>query len=215
MTFTDDLWAATLPIRNAIDRLPFVVALEDGTLSEDKFTYYLEQDALYLGAYARVLAAAGAQSSSPDHLIFWSERAASAIQVERTLHESFVDTSIPRVPSPTCTAYTSYLLSLVTSGSLAALVGGILPCFWIYEDVGRRLKSRISGLANHPFEAWITTYDDPAFTAAANEARAIVDEIAEQTGPREQHLMQDAFTTAARYEWMFWDAAWRKEIWPV
>ena len=206
MTFTDDLWTATLPIRNAIDRLAFVVALEDGTLSEDKFTYYLEQDALYLGAYAQVLAAAGAQSSSPDHLVFWSERAASAIQVERTLHESFVDTCIPRVPSPTCTAYTSYLLSLVPSGSLAALVAGILPCFWIYEDVGRRLKSRIGDLANHPFATWITTYDDPAFTAAANEARAIVDEIAEQTGTRERQLMLDAFTTAARYEWMFWDA---------
>jgi thiaminase/transcriptional activator TenA len=23
------------------------------------------------------------------------------------------------------------------------------------------------------------------------------------------------FATTARYEWMFWDAAWRREVWPV
>jgi thiaminase (transcriptional activator TenA) len=23
------------------------------------------------------------------------------------------------------------------------------------------------------------------------------------------------FVTTARYEWMFWDAAWRREVWPV
>jgi thiaminase/transcriptional activator TenA len=27
--------------------------------------------------------------------------------------------------------------------------------------------------------------------------------------------MHQAFATASRYEWMFWDAAWRQETWPV
>jgi len=27
--------------------------------------------------------------------------------------------------------------------------------------------------------------------------------------------MRTHFTTTSRYEWMFWDAAWRQEQWPV
>jgi len=27
--------------------------------------------------------------------------------------------------------------------------------------------------------------------------------------------MHEAFATCTRYEWMFWDAAWRMEDWPV
>jgi thiaminase/transcriptional activator TenA len=215
VTFTAELWDEIRTIRESVDEHPFLRALEDGTLSRERFDYYLGQDALYLGVYARVLAAAATQSVEAHDLVFWSERASSAIAVERLLHESFVGDSSGRDASPTCTAYTSYLLSLVAGGCQPALVAGLLPCFWIYEDVGRRLKSRLGDLDGHPFARWIETYDDPAFAEATGRARAIVDEAARSSGADVRDQMRRAFVTASRYEWMFWDAAWRMERWPV
>jgi thiaminase/transcriptional activator TenA len=28
-------------------------------------------------------------------------------------------------------------------------------------------------------------------------------------------LMRDHGLTTAKYEWMFWDAGWRRETWPI
>lgn len=215
MTFTDELWQAAAPVLEAIDKLPFLIALEDGSLPRDHFDYYMAQDSHYLASYGRVLASAAGQADKPDDLLFWAGSATTAVSVERQLHAAHVADFTAVEASPTCTAYTSYLLSLVTSGCYPALVAGLLPCFWIYEDVGRRLKDRIGDLVGHPYADWIDTYGDPGFAAATGQARAIVDRAAEQAGRADRQRMRRTFATAARYEWMFWAAAWRRETWPV
>jgi thiaminase/transcriptional activator TenA len=137
------------------------------------------------------------------------------VAVERELHERHVRDLGAWQRSPTCTAYGSYLLSLTTLGCYPVLVAGVLPCFWIYDDVGRRLRERVGDLTGHPYGDWIATYGDPAFAASARAARAVLDRVAEGQGAGTLDRMREAFTTAARYEWMFWDAAWRRESWPV
>ncbi|PRY63712.1 thiaminase /4-amino-5-aminomethyl-2-methylpyrimidine deaminase [Knoellia remsis] len=218
MTFSDDAWAAIAPIREAIDRLPLLVELEAGTLDRAVFDEYLAQDAHYLASYGRALALAASQSVDPDHLVFWAESARGAVIVERELHAAHVADFGATSPSPTCTAYTSYLLTLGTRGCYPELIAGILPCFWIYDDVGRRLKESVTArgdLADHPFGDWIGTYGDPEFAASTARAREIVDEAAAGSSPDVVARMHDAFATAARYEWMFWDAPMRLETWPV
>ena len=215
MTFSDEVWEATAVLRKAIDDLPFLSGLADGTLPRETFTYYLAQDALYLGSYSRVLAAAAAQADTTEDLVFWSGSARNAVAVERTLHERHVADIGAWQSSPTCTAYTSYLLSLAAAGCYPALVAGLLPCFWVYDDVGRRLQHQVGDLSRHPYGDWVGTYGDPAFTASTVAARTILDRVADQAGEPTRARMREAFTMATRYEWMFWDAAWRRESWPV
>ncbi len=215
MTFSTELWESIATIRAEIERLPFLQALEDGTLPEDLFNYYMAQDAHYLGSYGRVLAFAAAQADRPDELLFWSSRVANIVSVERELHAAHVSDFAATRPSPSCTAYTSYLFSLTAAGCYPALVAGVLPCFWIYDDVGGRLKDRIGDLDGHPYADWIGTYGDPAFTSATEQARSIFDRAAADAGENARERMRQAFTTASHYEWMFWDAAWRREDWPV
>ena len=45
--------------------------------------------------------------------------------------------------------------------------------------------------------------------------RATIDRIAEASTPAVRDQMHAAYTQAARLEWMFWDAAYRLEQWPV
>jgi thiaminase/transcriptional activator TenA len=215
MAFSQDAWEAVAPIRKAIDELPFLTALEDGSLPREAFIYYLAQDAHYLADYGRTLAAAASQTSEPEELLFWARGAATTVAVERELHAAHVADFAASTRSPTCTAYTSYLFSLVGAGCYPVLAAGVLPCFWIYEDVGRRLKERVANLKTHPYADWVLTYGDPEFARSSAQAQRIVDRLATQTDPATVERMHQAFVTASRYEWMFWDAAWRQEIWPI
>lgn len=45
---------------------------------------------------------------------------------------------------PTSLAYTSYLPAVCATGSYAEAVAAVLPCYWVYRDVGRTLLERSS-----------------------------------------------------------------------
>ena len=56
-------------------------------------------------------------------------------------------------PAPTTLAYTSYLLAAVRGGSYADGIGTVLPCYWIYWEVGRELLRR--GSPDPRYQRWI------------------------------------------------------------
>ncbi|MEU6765692.1 thiaminase II [Streptomyces sp. NPDC046853] len=213
-TFCDELWTDTADIRAGIDKLPFVTGLGDGTLDREKFVYYLAQDALYLRGYARALAGAAAKADRPQDIAFFAKSAHDAVVVESSLHQSNVVDVDAWAPSPTCTGYTSYLLSVAHTQGYPELAAAVLPCFWIYAEVGRGLLEQAGDLAAHPYGDWIATYADEEFEAATEHARQIVNRLADQADPATRARMRTAFTTASTWEWMFWDAAWRVESWP-
>lgn len=215
-SFSTQLWRRIEPVRSAIDALPFLTALEAGTLDRERFGYYMGQDARYLFSYGKALAAAAAQADTSEDVLFWATAAQTTFVVERELHAAHVDELDGVEASPTCLGYTTYLQALAGDGSYPVLAAGILPCFWIYQDVGdsvlRRLGDKLDG---HPYEDWISAYADPEFAQATASAIAIVDRLAARAGAETRGRMTRAFVTASRYEWMFWDAAYRMERWPI
>lgn len=214
--FSARLWQRIGPIRAAIDALPFLARLEDGSLGRERFDYYLGQDARYLFSYGKALAAAASQADTSDDVLFWATAARTTFVVERQLHAAHVQELDGVEASPTCLAYTTYLQALAGDGSYPVLAAGILPCFWIYQDVGDRMLRRIGNrLSGHPYQDWISTYADPEFAQATADAIGIVDRLAGEAGDQIRDRMGHAFVTASRYEWMFWDAAHRMERWPV
>lgn len=215
MTFCEETWQRTDQIRERIYALPFVQGLGDGSLPRERFQYYMGQDALYLAQYGRALAGVAALSDDPDELVFWAEAARNAIVVERSLHASHVDVLQEATPSPTCRAYTSFLLSHTQSGSYGEAVAAVLPCFWIYQDVGEVLLRQAGDLSGHPYGDWLSAYTDPFFASQTLKVRAIADRLAASGGADLRERMHATYAQAARYEWMFWDAAWRMEQWAV
>jgi thiaminase/transcriptional activator TenA len=214
-SFCATVWEATADARAAIDALPFVGALGDGSLDRDRFTYYLAQDTHYLDDYARALAAAAVKAETTADLAFFAASAHGAVVVEQRLHRAHV-ADLARYPkSPACVGYTSYLLGVAHTRDYPELVAALLPCFWIYQDVGARLLERAGDLTGHPYADWIATYADESFAASTETAKAIADRVAESVGPATRARMAEAFTRAVTWEWMFWDAAWRQETWPL
>jgi thiaminase/transcriptional activator TenA len=213
MSFCADAWDRTAATRAEIHRLPFVTALGDGTLDLDRFVGYLVQDAHYLREYARVLATTAARADRVEDLAFFARGAVTVVEVEAALHASRTPGAPDPGPSPTCTAYTSFLLATAQTDSYAELVAAVLPCYWLYSDVGTVLASHAEGLADHAYGDWIGTYADPAFEAATTTVRGIADRLAGESGAATVERMHARFALACEYELRFWAAAWVAESW--
>jgi len=216
MTFTDEVRAQNDALWTTILNMPFNAELAAGTLSEDRFKFYIGQDSLYLEAYSRALSIASAKAPSTDAMLEFAQGAQVAIEVERGLHEGFFEqfgVTAPDEASPTCTAYTNFLLSTAATGNYADLVAAILPCFWVYWDVGCHI-AKTAGEDN-PYKAWIDTYADQAFGEATQRVIDLCNSAADDVGEDGKARMAHAFKRCTQYEWMFWDSAHRLEAWPV
>lgn len=219
-SFTAGAWTDTKALREAIHALPFNRELAHGTLSKDRFQFYVVQDALYLEQFGRALAIAAAKAADIDAMQRFARSVEDVVVVERALHESFFETfgiapeqAAATDPSPTCSGYTNFLLATAHQEGFAPLVAALLPCFWVYWDVGNAIAKEAA--AGNPYQAWIDTYSDPGFGEAVDAVVAIADRAASNASNAERETMRAAFRRSTQYEWMFWDSAYNQETWPI
>ncbi len=206
---TDWWWQQASGIRAAIDELPFVRALGDGSLPAGAFTWYLAQDALYLNRYAASLAVAASLATDEAERAFWHDCSTSAIATELLLHESWVaaDVVARTAPSAVTTAYLDHFAAVEAAGDYAVLIAALLPCFWIYADVGDALAGR--SRPGHPYADWLATYADEAFAAATRRAIAIAENAARRAGPDGRRAATRAFLASCEHERAFFAAPLR------
>ncbi len=150
----------------------------------------------------------------------FDEHAIGAITAERSLHEGFLkDLGVTREEagatkaSPTTLAYTSFLLRTATLSDYPEVLGVVLPCYWIYERAGKALLER--GSPNPRYQKWIDTYAGEDFGALVEAVLSLSDSVFQDLNPVQRARVAHTFRTTSRYEWMFWDAAWKLEGWPI
>jgi thiaminase/transcriptional activator TenA len=219
-SFSREAWERNAHIYETIRTMPFNAELAAGTLNEPRFKHYITQDAHYLIGFGRALALAAAKAPNPDRIVQFAKSAEGAIVVERALHGSFftqygiipaVFTTTPL--SPACHHYVSFLLATAHGEPYEVLLGALLPCFWIYAEVGRDIHARAA--KHNPYQAWIDTYAGEDFHKAVRLMIETTDEAADGASHGLRARMHAAFHRATQLEWMFWDSAYRLEAWPV
>lgn len=218
--FTGSLWSGVEEIYQSILSHGFLRGLTDGSLPRACFRFYVIQDSHYLREFARALSLAAAKAPEDDWILAFNRHAAEALEVERRLHDSFFRDfglsreAVRRAPvAPTNLAYTSYLLAVAYSRPFAEVLGAVLPCYWVYAEVGRALKEK--GSPERLYQRWIDTYGGEEFAAVVAAVIDITDGIAERESESVKEAMACHFLTTTRYEWMFWDMGLRREEWPV
>lgn len=214
MTFTATLWQTIRPIYQAILEHPFSQDLMQGSLDPLCFQFYLQQDALYLNDFARTLALIAAKSGPSERIIAFLNFALGAIVAERDLHSRYFalyQIEPTQAYAPGCFTYSHYLLSTAALGSYAEAIAAVLPCFWIYQEVGQFIHQKAG--ANNPYQAWIDTYAGDDFAQVVQQAITITDEVAETVTADDREMMTVSFVRASQLEWLFWDSAYRQETW--
>lgn len=219
--FSELLRDEARPIWRAIETHPFLVELQAGTLPLDRFTYFILQDYLYLLDFAQVLCVAAGKADDFPTLELLARHALLAVEVEREFHASFGKTlglspsDLERTPkAPVTEAYTKELQAVGRGGSLGEIIAALLPCYWIYGVVGKRLY-RKRPRKPAVYRKWIETYASEPYWKAVREQLRLADRLGKEAGPRERGLMRQHFLLSSRYEYLFWDQAYRMERWPV
>ncbi|MDQ6846792.1 MAG: thiaminase II [Candidatus Dormibacteraeota bacterium] len=217
---TAQLWTAAASIYSAILEHPFVTGLADGSLDRASFQFYIVQDGHYLHGFARALAILAARAPTESETGLFARHTAAVITVERSLHAGLLaelttaqGDAFATGVAPTTLAYTSYLLATCATRSFSDGVAAVLPCYWIYREVGRKLLALSS--PDPLYARWIETYGGDEFDRAVEEMLELTDSIGAQVSTRDRESAIDHFAITARYEWMFWDAAYRRVGWPL
>jgi thiaminase (transcriptional activator TenA) len=218
-SFSEEAWERTTVLRDAIHRLAFNTELAAGTLARDRFQAYIVQDSLYLGRFSRALAIAAAKAPDVDTMQCFAQSALRAVAVEQALHRQYLQqfgiapADIANAqPSPDCLAYTNFLIAAAYHAPWEVLVASLLPCFWIYWDVGCAIARQAT--SENPYRAWIDTYADERFGEAVRMVIAIADRAAADATATTRASMLAAFVRATQYEWLFWDGAYQRRGWP-
>lgn len=219
-TWSAELWRDIEPTFASILAHPFVTGLTDGSLDPDVFAHYVAQDVYYLRDYSRALSIVSAKAPTLADTAMFARHAAEVFDVELALHTALLpqlgldSTTLGSVPvAPTTRAYTSYLLATAYSGTFADGLAAILPCYWIYARVGAALAER--GSVDSRYQLWIDSYAGEQYAATVAEVLALADRTGPTLTPADEAAARTHFVTTARYEWMFFDAALRREEWPV
>lgn len=223
---SEQFWNAAQSIINVTEKHPFLTAMVDGTLSKEKFVYYVLQDALYLTDFADCLDQLSQKSLNPTHSKRLKELAKGAEEDEKELHRSFlkkweIDDEGGVKAMPNTLLYTSYMLRVVSQRPYAEGLAVLLPCFWVYMHVGKemlKLREKLgdSVIRSPQFDAWIDLYASDEFEKDVQDYKSIVDDVIAQDDCDEQMVerMQEHFVKCCELEHMFWDQAEGLLQWP-
>jgi thiaminase/transcriptional activator TenA len=218
-SFTTMLWQENRDVYEQILRHPFLEGLQSGSLDRKAFAFYMMQDAQYLAEFARALSVTASKSPREDWAAVLNRHAADSLNEERRLHESVFrdygishDQVVRAEPAPEAFAYMSFLVATAYSRPFSEALSALLPCYWIYAEVGKELKK--SGSKDPVYRRWIENYSSEGYDKTVQDVLAITDEVARSASPAELQHMRENFRRSCRYEWMFWDSAFHQRRWP-
>lgn len=212
---TQALWdrAAARVWPNTLN-LPFIRALRSGELAQENFEFYLLQDAEYLREYARALASVSVKAPTPETQLWWANSAINAIHGESGLHRNWfakhgLDATATRI-SPVTAAYVNHLKAQGAIQEYAVGAAAMLPCFWLYAEVGLHLAENNS--PEHPYTEWLSMYGGDDFTDGVRRCLEVVEEALANATDAAREKAAEAFMLACYHELEFFDQASRQDV---
>ena len=207
---------AISPIMNKIHAHPFNQELSQGILPKEKFIDYMQQDILYLREYSRALGFVSARLTCNVQAQYFMQFAIDAIKAEQALHLQYLNQHHAQLnvePNPTCFTYINYLLRMASTSLVEEAVASLLPCFWVYREVGKIISD--NSIENNQYATWINLYSSQEFNHSVQLAIEVTNNLAALATNSVQEKMQTAFIRSTQLEWYFWDAVYQQERWTI
>lgn len=218
MRFSETLREATKKSWELSINHPFVKGIVRGDLPLEIFKNYILQDIYYLKHYGKVHAFAAAHSDDFHVSAMLAEKAKKTAEAELTVHKEhaeilrITDVEIENFkPAPTAYAYTSHLYRSALSGSLAQIVAAMLPCYWLYADIGLTYKE--AKPKEDIYQNWLNIYSSDWFQESTQEMIDLLDKLAEKASESEKAKIKEQFIIAKEYELAFWEMSYTFETW--
>jgi thiaminase/transcriptional activator TenA len=204
MSISKELWAANQDLAKACLEHPFVQGIADGSLEQQKFAYYVGQDAFFLEAFARAYSIAAAKTSEFSEFTTFHHLAGGVLE-ELKLHEGYaakwgvyLHSTKPGVATR---RYTDFLLATAWGGDIGLIATAMSPCMRLYAFLGEELAS--NGIPTHQYTDWIRTYSSADFLPLAQQLENLVEFYV-----KDIDLVGSTYRYAMLCELDFFQAAW-------
>ena len=196
------------PTLNAIYRHRFNRELITGELASERFYFFLEQDYLYLRDFSTALQQVSLRCEEESHQQVFSQLSLDILQTERKLHLNYLKDrpnhsffSARREKIPAIADYTAHLLCQTNTAPLREAIAGLIPCYFIYRELGEQMNQSSQANPNNPYQAWLTSYSSKRFVGSTEKIIAIAEELNEQIScSRQQEAIYTAFHYSATCE---------------
>ena len=217
MTTMDKLLYATKEIWKQYTNLPFILGIQNGTLPEDKFRYYMIQDYLYLQEYAKVSAIGVAKAKSQQTSQFFSNSVNVILHNEMEIHRGYMQrlgiTSQEIENTPIALdnlSYTSYMLRIAYQEGEAEILAAILSCAYSYQVIAQEIvKNNPKALQHSLYGEWVRGYSSEEYANSNNRLIHIFNALTETYTEHQTQYLIDIFVACSRYELAFWNFAWK------
>ncbi|ELK3016776.1 thiaminase II [Campylobacter jejuni] len=199
----------------------FVKKLEDKSLKQENFLFYLKQDYIYLLNYAKCYARLALNSNTAKELRFAMKFQNYIVEGEMELHRAILslginadELDIKKDESLVNIAYSRYMLSVGENGDFLDMLVALSACAIGYAKIGAEIINRLKNenLKDHPYKEWILTYGSENFQNEAKEFEDFVNSYTSSVSAQKFQKLSEIFHTATRLEVAFWEHSLRMEL---
>ncbi|MDF0480005.1 thiaminase II [Vagococcus sp. PNs007] len=216
--FTTQARALSIPYWEGSFEHPFIKELASGKLAHEKFRYYLIQDRYYLEHFSKIHFMLAEKTSDKQIKELMLSAAKHLEEGELAIRQQFFEelAITPReieetVIAPTAYHYVSHMYRQLLTGTVQSVLAGLLPCPWLYQDIGEKLIE--AGSPNGLYQRWIETYSNDEGAEEIVKQCTILNQLYETSNEVEQADMLEAFLISAKMEYAFWDMSYNLEVW--
>ena len=218
MSLSEDLRSSVGPLWEKTVAHPFVTELGEGTLPEEKFDVYFQQDHFFLRDWISLMCGGIIKAPAFDLARPLAAFVHGALQGEEGLFQQYFKDSglTPEdvggiTPLPTSLAYSGYLRRMSAEGTFTEIITTLLGIEWPYLEWAKRLESASKRPNNKYYQTWIDIHAGTELEDFVTWMRRVVDDA----GPTGVIRLEKIFLDTLRYEYLFWEMAYRGETWPV
>ncbi len=209
MKLSEQAWQKSVSVINAATSHPFNQEMARGTLAHNRFSYYIEQDSLWLHDFGRCNSIIAAKIKSEYAPIFL-QHANNCFAAGKGIFAKNPGVIKTGLIAPTTISFTSYLVSICATEPVELAVAALLPCFWAYREVGLSISK--NSVNNNTYTNWIKNYSSESFSGSVDVVIKIFDELGENTTNEIREKMLDVFYKSTCLEWHFWNDAYNLAI---
>jgi thiaminase/transcriptional activator TenA len=109
-------------------------------------------------------------------------------------------------------AYMNFLTSTCALRTPLEGLIALLPCFWSYAEIAERHKDKLISNKNELYVEWAKVYLSEDYLKLIKDLRDFIDKSAKSL---DVESAKKLFRIASRYEYLFWDMAYRMESWYI
>jgi thiaminase/transcriptional activator TenA len=213
--FTEELYESIKEKWDEMADVPFVAEMANGSLSTEKFKYYMLQDYAYLKEYIKILEMMYGMTDNAEFKSFFDQLIQAIrdeidnVHIQNMRDLGITEDEIKNVKrAKAAVDYNEYVKGNLLRGGIAYGATSLLQCSWLYAYIGKKMTEEKKVDPASPYAGWFAVYAGAEYNAANQAWIDTVEAMTADLGRKEKDELVGIFAACLEYEKGFFDMAY-------